>query len=105
MATNWRHDFERLYIITGPAFDETQEDFRNIEIPDAYWKIIAAYDDGQVFAVGLFFPETYEESQPIESYLVSIDYIEQATGLDFFHEMPDASEIPFESRVASGIWP
>jgi len=42
---------------------------------------------------------------PLRSFLVSIDAIEEITGLDFLRELDDATEDAIESVVPEKIWP
>ena len=38
-------------------------------------------------------------------YIVSVDEIEQKTGLDFLTILPDDSEEEIESKKADSLWP
>ena len=42
--------------------------------------------------------------QTTHAFLVSIDYIEALTGVDFFANLPDREKEKFESRVLTNIW-
>ena len=35
--------------------------------------------------------------QPLQTFIVSVDYIESITGIDFFPELPDSIETRLES--------
>ena len=40
----------------------------------------------------------------LRDYLVSVDVIEAATGLDFFSVLPDGDEDRLEERRANRVW-
>ena len=80
----------------------------NINVPAYTWKVVIILDEGdddinritadtEAFAVWM--PNTkqcsYEEFNP---HIISIDYVEEMTGYDFFANLPDDIEEAIESR-------
>ena len=43
-------------------------------------------------------------SENIKSFVVSIDYLEEFSGLDFFYSLPDEVESSFESSTHISLW-
>ena len=43
-------------------------------------------------------------TEPLKQFVVSIDYIESLTGIDFFASLPDTDEEKFESVVLTNNW-
>ena len=43
-------------------------------------------------------------SQPLQSLIVSVDYVEKLTGLDFFSGLDDDLENRLESDSDAGVW-
>ena len=104
IATDYAMRLEEVWITTGPIYDQHIEklDAGN-EIPDAFYKIIVDEHNGNLRALAFLIPETASK-QPIDTFLTSIDQIEQLTGLDFFTELPDEAEDRFEAWIAKGFW-
>ena len=44
------------------------------------------------------------ESDSLRSYLVSVDAVEDQTGLDFFSQLDDAAEEQLEAGQAGRVW-
>ena len=54
-------------------------------------------------AIAFIFPNE-KVPLPLEDYIVSIDDIESATGLDFFNVLEDTLEEEIEATSAEGLW-
>ena len=82
----------RLCVFTGPIFTEEDQIYRGIRIPKAFWKIIAMRPSGEDrLSVTAFLMNQYEMLEDksgrkyleLQLYQVSVDTIEQMTGLTF----------------------
>jgi endonuclease G len=82
----------RLCVFTGPIFTDEDQIYRGIRIPKAFWKIIAMRPSGEDrLSVTAFLMNQYELLQDkngrkyleLQLYQVSVDTIEQMTGLAF----------------------
>ena len=97
VARGYANDLEEVWIITGPIFDESVEKLESgVEIPDAFYKIIADELDGKVRTLS-FIMDQYA-SGDLKKYLVSVDAIEEKTHLDFF------SEFYLDETVVGEMW-
>ncbi len=96
---------ENVWVITGPVFDEhIQQINNNIEIPDAFFKIIFDEERGNVRAMPFLLHQTVTGKEPIDSFLTSIDEIEKLTGLDFIAPLADEIEAKLEAAVPGRVW-
>lgn len=96
---------EQLWVITGPIFDEQIETLASgVEIPDAFYKIIVApaLDLNQTLIISFVMPQKVKGTEPLSQYLTSVDAIEAATGLDFFHALDDRLENSLEKKTSDG---
>lgn len=123
----WVRDRGDLTIISGPVFmtrasgiaierqPQTQQQVvynvvgeGNVAVPTAFFKIIIDMrrpDNPDVLA----FLVPHRETRPgperqVNTYLTSIDRIEELTGLDFLTALADATEDLIEARVAPASW-
>ena len=117
--------FDEVWIIAGPIFDDSngQEYLtkdtdhaawaqKPVEIPDAFYKIIIDMDADCPRAVAFIIDhnEGYDyglgetDNERLSGFIVSIDEIETATGLDFLWLLDDAIEASLESLKAISLW-
>lgn len=101
--------FERLQVISGPVYPEHFMDnvFNRVglvEVPRAFYKIIVAPDASPAKALAFIMPQNVEGDEPLDDYLVSIDEVEDKTGLDFFPDLPDKRAQQLEGQVDPRGW-
>jgi len=107
VAKDYANRLEEVWIICGPIFDEQIERLASgVEIPDAFYKIIVDEKDGKVRVLAFVMPQGVSSSErdQLAKFLRSVDDVEQQTGLDFLHELPDDVEDRVEAEKARGGW-
>ena len=97
---------EEIYVVTGPIL--TDGSYRKIgvngvSIPERYYKVILDYKEPEIKAIGFILPNVSSKLS-ISSFAVTVDYIENITGLDFFYLLDDSVEGILESEVDIGVW-
>ena len=104
-AINYPGRFGEVWVVTGPVFPAEPKTIGNgVPIPEACFKILVDETDGKVRAQALIVPQVANQKSSLNRYLVSIDEIEQRTGLDFFTELADSVEDDLEKRVTERPW-
>ncbi|MFN2331519.1 MAG: DNA/RNA non-specific endonuclease [Halomonas sp.] len=100
--------FGEVQVITGPVFPE--DFFDNVlnrvglvEIPEAFYKIIAVPGD-RPRVLAFLMPQEVLGDEPLDVYLVSVDEIEARTGLNFFPRLPDDVAKALEGEVITQGW-
>lgn len=95
----------QLYVVTGPILKKDlpiiERSVNRVSIPKLYFKAILDLKNKR--SIGFIMPNqliTY----PIESFAVSIDKIEEETGLDLFHNIPDEIENEVETQRDAKAW-
>jgi endonuclease G, mitochondrial len=105
VATSYPARFGEVWVIVGPVFGSRAEKLRNgTVVPEAFFKIVIDESDGRVRAQAFIFPQETPAGAEAGGYLVSIDEIEQRTGLDFLPELPDTAEDALEAKRAERVW-
>ena len=115
----WAQEYGSVWVITGPVIIDDQpsgwigqgDEFR-VAIPDALFKIVikdSESDPARPDVLAFLYPQvgpTYHDKipHPHQDYLVSVDYLEELTGLDFFTVLPDAIEDEVESETKEWLW-
>jgi endonuclease G len=71
-------------------------------IPDAFYKVLLINDFGYK-GIG-FYCENIAGNEKLSKYVRSIDEIEEISGIDFFHRLPDEIEEKMESEYDWDLW-
>ncbi|MFC2991205.1 DNA/RNA non-specific endonuclease [Halomonas tibetensis] len=100
--------FGEVQVITGPVFPERFFDnvFNRVglvEVPEAFYKIIAVPGD-KPRVLAFLMPQEVLGDEPLDAYLVSVDEIEGLTGLNFFPRLPDVVAEVLEGEVITQGW-
>lgn len=109
LTRDWANRFKRLYIVTGPVMTEDPKGTigrtNRVAIPAAYYKVILDLDDPEQKAIGFVIPNEIS-FDPLPKYALSVDQVEDITGIDFFSElMPSDLEDKLESNGNPDLWP
>lgn len=93
------HTNTQIYVVTGPILHDSlpviERSVNKISIPKYYYKV--AMDLTNQKAIGFIMPNK-DIKYPISSYAVSINEVEETTGIDFFYQLPDSLEEALESQ-------
>lgn len=101
----WAKKYGRVYIACGPIYDKASPKRigrHKVAVPDRFFKVVLIYNRKAPIAMGFLF-ENKARHQHLRNYMVSVDQIEETTGLDFFSKLPDDVENRIESIVPEGI--
>ncbi len=67
--------------------------------------MLVAVEDGSPKMLAFLMPHHRKKCEgKFEDFLTSVDEIEKATGLDFFHKLPDDVENTLEAETAEELW-
>lgn len=101
---NWALQKNGVYVITGPLLNKSCGFVaRSITVPCAYYKIVFKQTKSGVEAIAFMLPNA-GSAVPLSQFVVTIDYLEALTGIDFFASLSDDEEAKFESRVSINNW-
>jgi endonuclease G len=108
-CTEFARDYEVAWIYSGPIYGEHKVPFasgRKVPKPIAFFKIVVSPgEDDQVDVLAFRMPhKSIASDADLSEYLVSVREIEEETGLDFLHTLPDDVEEEIETSVWE-IWP
>ena len=98
---------QSVYVMTGPLYERSMQELPGADephkVPSGYWKIVAVQNAGEIPIVvrAYIFDQDTSRSSKIAEHLVTVDEIEERSGLDFFWKLPDAVESAIEGRAFS----
>ncbi|KAA3659951.1 MAG: DNA/RNA non-specific endonuclease [Calditrichaeota bacterium] len=102
---DWAKNDDDYYIVVGPVFQDEMAYIgeNDVAVPSYYYKIIVDLQEPDRKAIA-FLMENTKLAGELNEYCVTIDSIEQMTGIDFFPELPDDFENWLEGQMETGQW-
>ncbi len=102
---NWASTDQELYIVTGPILTEHLPTIgeNKVSVPKAYYKAILSIEANELNAIAFLLPNEASHL-PIPHFSISIDSLEQLSGIDFFDKLPDEIETNLENTICLPCW-
>jgi len=118
----WAKEYDTLYIATGPVLrdglpaiaDVISEDKKEkykpknkVTVPEYYYKVILNYTSKEIKGIGFIVPNQAglgKAIETIQSYAVTIDSVQNLTGINFFYQLPKVQEECAEKNVCISCW-
>ncbi len=95
-----------VYVVTGPVL--TDGPYKTIgknqvSVPNAYYKVVLDYQEPEYKAIGFLLPNEGSKKD-LQAFAVSVDEVEEVTGIDFFHRLKDTEEDVLEASYDVSLW-
>ncbi len=101
----FEHPETQLYVVTGPVLDadlpKVERSVNGVSLPRRYFKVILDLEAQR--AIGFVIPNRALEN-PLYTYAVSVDEVENITGLDFFPNLPLPAADEIEAKMEVRDW-
>jgi endonuclease G len=93
----------KLYVVTAGVLTTNLGKIGTdgVTVPKYFYKVL--YDPKREKMIAFIIPHE-NSSKPLQTYVVTVDYIESITGIDFFPDLPDSLENRLESKIDVGDW-
>lgn len=110
---------DTLYVVKGGTIRDGQiktyverPNGKNVAVPKYYFVALLKVKNNQYSSIGFWLEHkevnySYEKQAPLSVFketVVTIDDLEQKTGFDFFHNLPDNIETPVEKLKEPAAW-
>ena len=107
IAELWTARWGEIWVVVGAIPGTTGETVSGtgIDVPDSYYQVVVAQDGMDVRALAVVFDQTVEWGAWPTRSLVTIDELEEMTGLDFLPDLPGFIQDPLECELPSRLWP
>ncbi len=101
----WAYQNEEIFVVTGPVLNRCQTSIGSNEVcvPAHFYKVILDYEQPEWKAIGFLMPNE-KSKRDLQDYVVSIDYLESKTGINFFPKLPDNVETRIERTSNTNQW-
>lgn len=108
LSRKWAQRYDSLYIVCGPVIEPGKKyesiGANGVTVPKRYFKVIwRNTPDGSAHAVGFIF-ENSDQNRPLSAYAVTVDQVEEVTGINFFSKFPKNTERNAESAFDLKVW-
>ena len=100
------YEDECIYVVTGPVLTDGPYETigeNKVAVPNYFYKVILDYSAPTVKAIGFIMPHE-NSKEPLSYFAVTVDEVEDMTGLDFFPLLPDDEEEKLESSLDTTLW-
>ncbi len=100
----WAKIYDGVYVVTGGVLKDHLKSIgsESVSVPEYFYKVIFDRTEGAKMIAFLIPHETSNKS--LKKYVVSVDAIEELTGIDFFPNLKDSLENKLEARINYQNW-
>lgn len=104
----WAKQEGCIYIVCGPVYKPGRKRKQigydhKVSVPDGFFKVVLSLRKGHEKAIGFYYANR-EGKQTMEQAAMSVDDVEQLTGMDFFVALPDDVERRLEASFSLKVW-
>ncbi|MCJ1806506.1 endonuclease [Flavobacterium covae] len=101
----WAKKYNGLYVVTGGILSGKLKHIgrEKVTVPEYFYKILLNKKEGKYKGIAFLIPHE-DSNRPLYEFTVSIDEIEQITGIDFFSKLSDDIENTLERNKNYKEW-
>ena len=101
----WAKKNNGVFVVTGGILENNLKTIgsEKVAIPNQFYKIILDYSEPKTKVIAFLFPHK-ESKKSLQSFVTSIDKIEQLTDIDFFPSLADDLESKLEKSTSTKNW-
>ncbi|MGN0033407.1 MAG: DNA/RNA non-specific endonuclease [Candidatus Limimorpha sp.] len=94
-----------IFVVCGPIVRDASRTIgeNKVVVPDAFFKVLLQEDNGEIHTIGFIY-ENISGRKPMSTYALSVDEVEEITGIDFFPSLPNKIEDATEKTVDFSKW-
>ena len=101
----WARKYDGVFVVTGGVLNEDMGTIGDeyVAVPNQFYKVLLDYNSGNPKMIGFLLPHR-DSRKPLYKFVVSVDSIEKATGIDFFPNLEDTLERQLEASASYKAW-
>ncbi|SDS04492.1 endonuclease G [Formosa sp. Hel1_31_208] len=101
----WARKYDGVFVVTGGVLEGHLKSIgeEEVSIPEQFYKILIDSNTGKTKMIAFLMPHQ-NSRQPLYEFVVSVDEIEQLTGIDFFATLDDSIENKLEASSSYKEW-
>ncbi|APY10412.1 endonuclease [Seonamhaeicola sp. S2-3] len=101
----WASKYNGVFVVTGGVLKGNMKTIgdENVSVPNQFYKVLIDNNTGETKMIAFLIPHK-DSNKPLYEFVVSVDEIENLTGIDFFPELEDAIENKLEASSSYKGW-
>lgn len=94
-----------IFVACGPIVNDASTTIgeNKVVVPQAFFKVLLQVEDEEVCTIGFVY-ENKSGRKPMSTYAMTVDDVEEITGIDFFPALPDKIEKKTEAEIDFSKW-
>ncbi len=103
-ARTWAQN-DTIWIVCGPIVEKGAKTIgeNKVAVPTYFYKTFLKRYGDSFSSLAILCPNVAERKK-MRDYVVSVDYVEQLTGIDFYPALPDSTENQIEALTPYKVW-
>ena len=101
----WARKYDGVFVVSGGILEGQMKTIgtEKVAVPNKFYKVLLDNNSGTTKVLAFILPHK-NSNRPLYEFVVSVDEVEQLTGIDFFHELDDAIESKIEASASYKSW-
>lgn len=105
IANLWTARYGEIWVVVGCVPGKGRIANTGIDIPQKYFQVVIAQEGMDIRALAVLIDYDAPWNEWAARNIVSIDELEEATGLDFNPDLPNFIQVPLEAELPTRLWP
>lgn len=101
----WARKYDGVFVITGGVLKGKMKAIgdEDVSVPNQFYKVLIDNNTGNTKMIAFLMPHK-DSNQPLYKFVVSVDEIEELTGINFFAQLEDDIENKLEASSSYKGW-
>ncbi|MFD2823057.1 DNA/RNA non-specific endonuclease [Lacinutrix iliipiscaria] len=101
----WANKYDGVFVVSGGILKGQMKTIgeEKVSVPNQFYKVLIDNNSGQTKMLAFLMPHKNSD-EPLYKFVVSVDEVEELTGIDFFAELDDAVENKLEASNSYKNW-
>ena len=101
---SWVSDFDSIYVTTGPVLELNLSSIgEGVSVPKYFYKSLVGFRDSSALSIAFVLPNEGSRKE-LQEFVISVDSLENLTGIDFNSKLHSKLQSPLENSVCMNCW-
>ena len=101
---SWVTDFDSIYVTTGPVLELNLSSIgEGVSVPKYFYKSLVGFRDSRALSIAFVLPNEGSRKE-LQEFVISVDSLENLTGIDFNSKLHSNLQSPLENSVCMNCW-
>lgn len=101
---SWVTDFDSIYVTTGPVLELNLSSIgEGVSVPNYFYKSLVGFRDSSLISIAFVLPNEGSRKE-LQEFVISVDSLENITGIDFNSKLDPKLQSPLENSVCMNCW-